>query len=42
MNYWVLHSLFIVVIALEPFFSDSQALRCYYLVLYANLLEHYS
>ena len=27
-NHWVLHSLFIVIIALEPFFSDSQAVRC--------------
>ena len=25
-NLWVLYSLFIVIIALEPFFSDSQAL----------------
>ena len=28
-NHWVFYSLFIVIIALEPFFSDSQALRCY-------------
>ena len=43
-NHWVLHSLPIVIITLEPFFSDSQALRSYtYLVLYAILLEqHYS
>ena len=27
-NHWVLHSLRIVVEALEPFFSDSQALQC--------------
>ena len=41
-NHWVLHSLLIVVIALEPFFSDSQVLQCHqYLVLYAILLEHY-
>ena len=26
-NHWVLYSLFIMTIALEPFFSDSQALR---------------
>jgi len=25
-NHWVLYSLFIVIIALEPFISDSQAL----------------
>ena len=40
-NHWVLYSLLIVVIALEPFFSGSQALRCQYLVLYAILLQHY-
>ena len=34
-NHWVLHPLCIVIIAHEPFFSDSQALRCQYLVLYA-------
>ena len=38
-NHWVLHSLFIVIIALELFFSDSQALRCQYLVLFAILLD---
>jgi len=38
-NHWVLHSLLIVIIELELFFSDSQALRCQYLVLYAILLE---
>ena len=42
-NHWVLHSLLIVILALELFFSDSQALWCQYLVLYAILLEwHYS
>ena len=36
-NHWVLHSLLIMIIALEPFFSDSQAPR--YIVLYVILLE---
>ena len=27
-NHWVLHLLLIVILALELFFSDSQALRC--------------
>ena len=38
-NHWVLHSLLIVILALELFFSDSQALRCQYSMLYAILLE---
>ena len=38
-NHWVLHSLRIVILALKLFFSDSRALRCQYLVLYAILLE---
>ena len=33
-NHWVLHSLLIMILALELFFSDSQALRCQYLVHY--------
>ena len=37
-NHWILHSLLIVILALELFFRDSQALRCQYLVLYAILL----
>ena len=28
-NHWVLHSLLIVIVELELFLSDSQALRCY-------------
>jgi len=38
-NHWVLHSLLIMILALELFFSDPQALRCQYLVLYAILSE---
>ena len=37
-NHWVLHSLLIVIIELELFFSDSQALQCERSVLYAILL----
>ena len=28
-NHWVLHSLLIVIVELELYFSDSQTLRCY-------------
>ena len=38
--HWVLHSLLIVILALELFFSDSQALWCQYLVLYAFNIIH--
>ena len=38
-NHWVLHSLLSVILTLKLFFSDSQALRCQYLVLYTILLE---
>ena len=40
-NHWVLHSLLIMILALEPFFSDSQVLEYYYLVLYTIFLENY-
>ena len=38
-NYRVLHSLLIVILALKLFLSDSEALRCQNFVLYAILLE---
>ena len=38
-NHCVLHPLLIVILALELFFSDSQALRCQYLVLYAIIVR---
>ena len=39
-NHRVWHSPLIVIVELELFFSDSQALRCQCLVLYAILLEY--
>ena len=38
-NHWVLYSLLIVIVELELFCSDSQALRCYCLVLYRHFVR---
>ena len=36
-NHWVVHLILIVIVALELFFRDSQAHRCYCLVLFVRI-----